>query len=87
MRKLLFPLFLFLGLVAGGILLQHEAGKRRTALENSLGGARVGVPLETAAAFARQLESVSPDAPEALLRAPLPDPVQPAVAASEDDER
>ena len=50
----LFPVFLFLGLVVGGVLLQREAGARRKALENSLGGARVGISLEMCAAFQRQ---------------------------------
>ncbi|MFT5288324.1 MAG: hypothetical protein ACI8QS_000917 [Planctomycetota bacterium] len=61
MRKTLFPVFLFAGLVIGGIMLQHEAVKRRTALEGSLGGARLGISLETAAAFARQLHTLDAD--------------------------
>ena len=85
MRKLFFPLFLFLGLLVAGVALQHEAGKRRQALEDSLGGPRLGVSLETAAAFARQLETVDQNAPASYLQAPLPQPVAPDSVANADE--
>ncbi len=81
MRKTLFPVFLFAGLVVGGIMLQHEAVKRRAALENSLGGARLGVPLETAAAFAHQLDTLDAGASEVWLEAPEEESDRPSLAA------
>ena len=80
MRKQFFPLFLFVGLLVAGVALQHEAGKRRKALEESLGGARVGVSLETAAAFARQLGTIGEGAPSDLLQQPVPSLERPSVA-------
>ena len=83
MRKLFFPVLLFFGLLVGGVVLQHEATKRRAALEDSLGGARVGVSLETAAAFARQLETLDEGLADTWVRSSEPDPRLPSVAAAD----